>query len=154
MILEEITNIGDLFGDHYAGNPKYTGSALKDGKSVWLHSPNPETDFLLKDRTPFIISFLKSVSENIGLTTFGRAYIYNLGPGLEIFKHSDTLKYYHITRRYHVYLNIPKDVIIEHSGPPIQSNTIIPFNPLLDHAYKNMSNESLIFIVFDLYQNE
>jgi hypothetical protein len=151
-ILAEIFSLSHMFGNHYGDDPHYKNSALKDGKSVWLHGPEKNNgDFMFSNKASFIISFIREIAKSLNATNFGRTYIYDLGPGLEIFKHTDPQEYFHKTTRYHIYLKIPKNVNIVHSGPMPTDNTVIFFDPLLEHSYKNESNESLLFIVFDLY---
>jgi hypothetical protein len=149
-MLSEISTIEDLFGNHYRGNTAYKGSALDDGKSVWIHEGKLDDIFLLDDKLPFVSSYIRDTLNLLDSKKVGRAYVYNLGPGLEIFEHVDRQQYYHITKRYHIYFDVT-DIEIRHSGPPVESNTVIFFNPLEPHAYKNNSDKPLIFIVFDTY---
>lgn len=151
-ILLEASTAEDLYGNHYRGNTAYKGSALDDGKSIWIHDGNPENDFMLQERLPFLTSYIKGMLDLFDSKKVGRAYLYHLGPGLNIFEHTDTQQYYHITKRYHIYLDIPDGVEIVHSGPPVEPNTVIFFNPLQPHAYYNRSTKPLIFAVFDIYK--
>lgn len=150
-MLGEISKIPEFFGNHYKGNLAYKDSALKDGKSVWIHDAKHDDAFLMDDKLPFLTSYIRDSAKLLDSNKFGRAYVYNLEPGLEIFEHVDTQDYYKKTKRYHIYFTIPDGVSIKHFGDTIESNTLIFFNPMLPHAYKNDSTEPLIFVVFDTY---
>lgn len=150
-MLTEIENVNDLFEYHYKGQPAYKGSALEKGKSVWLHQGNPKEEFFHEDRLPFTISYIKKILNLLPSDLIGRAYIYKLGPGLDIFEHVDRQDYYYKTKRYHIYFDIPLNTEIKHNGPTIEPYTTIFFDPIEPHAYANNSNQTLTFIVFDTY---
>lgn len=166
-ILAEAEETEYLFKNHYLGNPELRDSALKDGKSIWLHGdlPNkhwadihygniPDNRFFIEDKAPFLCNYIKEAGKFLGSENFGRAYIYSLGPGKKIARHIDIKEYYRKINRYHLYFDIPDGVKIEHSGATIFPYTMIQFNPRLPHSYENNSSSNFVFVVFDIFKNE
>jgi len=100
----------------------------------------------------FVDIIYKYVLEFNSNPTFGRVYLHRLHPGGIIPKHQDDndQPYFSIIKRYQLFLNIPENIFIESEPLPLK-NSILCFNHLKFHYYKNKSNEDLFFCVFDLF---
>lgn len=146
IIEEEINNNLLKFRNHTRINT----SALRYGKTIYL---TDGTTFIAEGYFPKTITLLKDVAANLASETFGRVYIHRLQPGEFIVRHADTAElYFFDILRYHIYLDIPDDVKILHSGDTIAPNSIILFNHQKLHEYINNSDKNIFFLVFDLYK--
>ncbi len=155
LTIEEIRNIrheiaqsNHLFGNH-ADDDKYKRiGLLRSGVTVWLSKENEQTYNV--ESFPTIWKIIKEVAKD---KKIGRAYIHQLRPTNNIPLHTDNYRtYYNAIDRYHVYLSIPTELEILHTGEPIEANSLMLFNHKGFHRYDNKSTQNTFFVVFDVYK--
>jgi hypothetical protein len=155
LIKESLKDIDHLWGKHdrFGGNPL---SQNNYGDTIWLHLRRFSSQWITYKNTNLdrLQSFIDSlVAEDE--PQYGRAYIHRLAPGKQVFLHSDadSTGYFESIKRYQLYKDIPPGIEIV-SEPIIKSNSFVLFRHDIPHAYYNKSDETLIFIVFDVLQGK
>ena len=139
----------DLFTKHNV----HGGYEIGTGSSLWLHLREFNSKFLEYNVNvkPIIDVVEKFRQSNFPDAKIGRCYVHRLLPGQLVYRHKDLIDsvYFQITKRFQLFLNIPNGVYIE-SNPYPSEDSIFLFNHKENHEYKNNSNETLAFVVFDL----
>jgi hypothetical protein len=142
----------DLYGTQHYGNGSNnsnTVGALREGKSVWLHTMHAGTDFRMQDIFSGTVDFIKRMSDN---KPVGRCYVYSLPPGGCIYAHDDCNEdYFNYITRYHVYDKLHAGMEAMHYGEPIAAHGIIKFEHRNLHSYNNKSALPLRFLVYDVF---
>lgn len=156
---KEVHLNSNLWGDH--GTPfnegkkiyRYRGP-LRHGKSIWLESVSD--DFVSEaGYMKLFPETLKVIEELSAGNDYARCYWHLLSPGTRIDPHHDDTVYHDkISKRYQIYLDIPKEakIVIDEKlqeNSKLQ-NCILDFNMRLTHAYENYSNQDLLFAVIDI----
>jgi hypothetical protein len=148
---EDIKANIDQFGLHYSDLTYLRYGGLRSGRTLWLKHEN--ADWQLLDTTVRARAVVKQCASEISASpTFGKCYIHKLLPGNRIFPHTDRLAYHSKVDRFHLYLDIPPKVEIDHFGPKIEPYSFIQFNHHQIHSYQNYSSSDLYFVVFDLFK--
>lgn len=144
-----------LWAHHIPEALKERLTSLRDGRSIHLKFDIMEginTNHWSK--FPVATEIIRSIADD---KPVGRTYWHRLLPGDGIEKHTDENIYrmHGIDTRYQIYLDIPTDSLLFMDNT-IQtdknkfSNSIINFNLRKPHAYKNYSNTTWYFLVFDV----
>lgn len=139
------------------GDVKYT--ALQQGRS--LHLKRVEYNFKVFEENfsdyPNTMSLIKTVTDR----PLGRVYWHRLFPGDQINRHDDLVIFNsfkgRLKKRYQVYLDLTDQfrLIVDNklvSNPAEFSRTIVDFNLLKTHYYKNNSNDPFYLLVFDVLE--
>ncbi len=147
-IKNEIGLVSANFGLHETFENYSTRGGLRDGRTIWLQQYN-HREIQYQSELANTIALIKELADTRRL---GRFYIHRLEPGQQIYDHVDGHEYHSMVDRFHIYLDIEKEVIIKHNGPVVLPWSIIQFDLHSNHSYENKSKENLDFIVFDLYK--
>lgn len=154
-IKQELQNVSWTL--HHDSATYLKGGALRFGETSWI---NKYTEYLepIEDNSAgfpeseiITHSFLKPGE------ILGRRYWHRLNPGDIIEKHDDSDLGFskHILNRYQVFLDIPKEFLIfcdnEYKDSGKFQNSVVDFNLLKPHAYKNYSSETVYLMVFDVF---
>lgn len=151
-LTEELISSLSLFGPHETSEEFSKHGGLREGLTLWIqHNDHSGFEDLGIPNTYEVLRTLASeIKPN---PKFGRVYIHKLPPGKVIHSHIDNFPYHDKIDRYHVYLDIPERVLIHHNGKEILPYSVIQFDHKSEHMYVNNSEESLYFMVFDLYKD-
>jgi hypothetical protein len=164
-INHEWTSINEGWDSHAKSRNIFYNSSgpLRHGKTLWIY----KVDNLIRcvenrwnqiSKTYEIIKYLYEeyqycINKKNGI---GRAYIHRLEPGQSIDRHDDRKMQFvtNVLHRYQLFLNIPTGFEIfmdnRYHNSSDYSNTIIDFNLRLPHEYNNNSNQTVMFMVFDV----
>lgn len=139
--------------DHFDTTFYKKSGALRSGKTTWVKRTD---DFLnctldVSQNFPILIDLIKQYGSKLG-----RIYYHKLDPTEEIYPHTDSsVKFINkISDRFQIYFNIPNDVKIYLDGRHFSKDelefSVVKFALKNLHWYKNLSNDPLIFCVFDI----
>ena len=143
----EISGFDDLYQSHYISKIQQMYAELREGRTVWLRTDTG--DGLEYTKFPILYKIICYVCKNPNL---GRIYIHRLKPGDKIYKHKDTERYHSLIQRYHIYLELPDEVVIKYNGDKIDPWSVISFDHTEYHSYDNRSSNEIKFIVFDIFK--
>ena len=155
--------ISTLFGELKDNNnlwsihdkPEYT--ALRHGQTIWINNCTSNLKIVV-DRFhlfPQTLQILQTISQN---RTIGRCYWHKLMPGDQIERHHDReltfVKNKQLESRCQIYFESKHQYCFESNDTRINmksiENSIVKFDLLQPHYYKNESDTPWIFLVFDV----
>lgn len=129
--------------------------SLRDGKSVHINWPSQNPRIVLNERSEQVPKIWNFICEYTNGNA-GRAYIHRLKPNDTIIKHHDKIHVsaLNIKKRYHIYLDIPDNAQLYLDDGLVDSPqkfqfTLVDFALERLHYYKNYSDQTWYFIVFD-----
>jgi hypothetical protein len=154
-MLTEIKQADDLFNRHNinGGSPLHPDTE-KQGSTIWLHTRELDSCWLRTDLFSYTCNFLKEFQSNIN-SRFSRVYVHKLQPGNCIVRHFDQNDQMFANpnfNRYQIWFKDVKNMYIESTPMPVD-NCLMWFDHSQFHEYKNYSDRTIYFIVFDLISN-
>jgi len=152
-LFEELEDNNNLWSIH----DKPENTALSHGQTIWINNCTSNLEPIVNrfHFFPQTFQILQTVSQN---RTIGRCYWHKLMPGDEIKRHHDReltfVKNKQLKSRCQIYFESKYEYCFESKDIKIDmksiENSIVRFNLLQPHYYKNESDTPWIFLVFDL----
>jgi hypothetical protein len=159
------------WNSHALSRNKYYNNfgPLRHGKTFWIYKVDDRSQ-CVENRWKFLpntIEVIKYLFEqyNYDLNNhsgfgIGRAYLHKLEPNQSIDLHDDRKMQFvvNLLHRYQLFLNVPNEFEIIMDNKKYSSeelkNSIVDFNLLLSHSYKNNSDKTVMFMVFDVMKSD
>jgi hypothetical protein len=142
-------------------NPKYCSrecnpfknlvKTLPEGKTVYLRNQGYQECYLDNFATTRKIIYEIADGRRLGKCYWHR---FTKGAGVDLHEDSYICDHEPVDYRYHIYIDIPPnmDIIYDGEPKPIEpiQNSIVNFNLLRKHYYKNNDDQPFIVMVFDV----